>query len=121
METTRLVGLVSTGVGFALLIVTFVLGYYVFEHYQGATPSSDLTTTMGTLLFAAIQALFLGIMGWVGSLLMLRGIDFDQKRFATKSGGICRSLSWGGAGILRDSRICKMSRWLNLWHFPDPW
>jgi len=78
VETTRLVGLVSTGVGFALLIVTFVLGYYVFEHYQGATPSSDLTTTMGTLLYAAIQALFLGIMGWVGSLLMLRGIDFEK-------------------------------------------
>ncbi len=33
---------------------------------------------MGTLLFASIQALFLGIMGWVGSLLMLRGIDFEK-------------------------------------------
>ena len=78
METTRLVGLVSTGVGFALLIATFVLAYYVFAHYQGTAPSGDLTTTMGTLLYAAIQALFLGIMGWVGSLLMLRGIDFEK-------------------------------------------
>jgi hypothetical protein len=78
METTRLVGLVSAGIGFALLIITFALGYLVFQHYQGAAPSGDLTTTMGTLLFAAIQALFLGIMGWVGSLLMLRGLDFEK-------------------------------------------
>jgi len=78
VETTRLVGLVSTAVGFALLIVTFALGFFVFQHYQGAAPSGDLTTTMGTLLYAAIQALFLGIMGWVGSLLMLRGIDFEK-------------------------------------------
>ncbi|MDA4123877.1 MAG: hypothetical protein OK438_00310 [Thaumarchaeota archaeon] len=33
---------------------------------------------MSTLLYAAIQALFLGLMGWVGSLLMLRGIDFAK-------------------------------------------
>jgi len=78
VDTTRLVGLVSTGVGFVLLIATFALGYLVFQHYQGLTPSSDLTTSMGNLLYAAVQALFLGIMGWVGSLLMLRGIDFEK-------------------------------------------
>ena len=54
------------------------MGYVVFQDYRSATPGSDLASSMGTLLFAAIQALFLGIMGWVGSLLMLRGIDFEK-------------------------------------------
>ena len=48
------------------------------EAYRGATATSDLAASMGTLLFAAIQALFLGIMGWVGSLLMIRGIDYEK-------------------------------------------
>lgn len=73
-----MMGLVSAGVGFALLLLTFALGFAVFQHYQSAVPSGDLTASMGTLLFAAIQALFLGIMGWVGSLLMLRGLDFEK-------------------------------------------
>lgn len=54
------------------------MGFSVFLTYKDATPTTDLATSMGTLLFAAILALFLGIMGWVGSLLMLRGIDFEK-------------------------------------------
>ena len=73
-----MLGLGFTIVGFALLLFTFAMGYYVFQTYKNTTPTSDLATSMGTLLFAAIQALFLGIMGWVGSLLMLRGLDFER-------------------------------------------
>lgn len=62
--------------GIVLLLATFALGLELFFTYKGAVPSSDLTTSMGTLLVAAIQALFLGVMGWVGSLLALRGVDF---------------------------------------------
>jgi len=71
-------GLASAIIGLALLIITFVLAWSVFQTYKAATPSSDLTSSMGTLLLAAIQALFLGVMGWVGSLLMLRGIDYEK-------------------------------------------
>jgi hypothetical protein len=78
MKTIRMLGLGSAVVGLVLLLFTFAMGYVVFQDYRGATPSSDLTSSMGTLLFAAVQALFLGIMGWVGSLLMLRGIDFEK-------------------------------------------
>jgi hypothetical protein len=63
-------------VGAALLLMTFALGYSVFSAYRGATPGSDLTSSMGVLLYAAIQALFLGLMGWVGSISMIRGLDF---------------------------------------------
>ena len=69
-------GLSSTFVGLALLLFTFITGYLVFLSYRGATVSGDISTSMGALLLAATQALFLGIMGWVGSILMLRGIDF---------------------------------------------
>jgi hypothetical protein len=73
-----MLGLGSTIVGLVLLLFTFFLGYEVFTSYRAATASSDLATSMGTLLYAAIQALFLGVMGWVGSILMLRGIDFAK-------------------------------------------
>jgi len=77
---TRALGLASAIIGLALLLLTFALGFSVFETYRGTAPSTttDLTSAMGTLLYAAIQALFLGIMGWVGSLLILRGIDFEK-------------------------------------------
>jgi hypothetical protein len=54
------------------------MGYVVLTGYRNMTPSGDLATSMGTLLYAAIQVLFLGVMGWVGSLLMLRGIDLAK-------------------------------------------
>jgi len=73
-----LLGFGSAIIGLFLLIFTFAMGFSVFLTYKDATPTTDLATSMGTLLFAAILALFLGIMGWVGSLLMLRGIDFEK-------------------------------------------
>jgi hypothetical protein len=71
-------GIGSAVIGLVLLLFTFGMGYEVFLSYSAATASSNLASSMGVLLFAAIQALFLGIMGWVGSLLMLRGIDFAK-------------------------------------------
>jgi hypothetical protein len=61
-----------------MLLFTFVMGFVVLNGYRVSTPSTDLSTSMGTLLYAAIQVLFLGVMGWVGSLLMLRGIDLAK-------------------------------------------
>lgn len=78
MKASGSLGIGTAVVGLALLLFTFYLGYNVFLSYRGAVATSDLASSMGTLLYAAIQALFLGIMGWVGSLLMLRGIDFTK-------------------------------------------
>jgi hypothetical protein len=78
VKINGVIGLASTVVGLALLLLTFYFGYDVFTHYRNAVPGTDLGSSMSTLLYAAIQALFLGIMGWVGSLLMLRGIDFAR-------------------------------------------
>jgi len=78
VKTTRILGIVSAVVGLVLLLVTFVLAYSVFVSHQGALTSTDLSTNFASLLQAAVQALFLGIMGWAGSLLMIRGIDFEK-------------------------------------------
>jgi len=78
LKLTGAFGLASSLLGLGLLLFTFAMGYEVFVTYHAASPTSDLAGSMGTLLYAAIQALFLGIMGWVGSLLMLRGIDFAK-------------------------------------------
>jgi hypothetical protein len=75
---TRVLGLGTAVIGLVLLLYTFAMGVFVFQTYRSATPASDLSGSMGALLFAAIQALFLGMMGWVGSLLMLRGLDFEK-------------------------------------------
>ncbi len=76
MKPSGLFGIGSAVVGIALLIITFSLGYALFSSYRSATPAADLGASMGVLLYAGIQALFLGIMGWVGSLMVLRGVDF---------------------------------------------
>jgi len=78
VHVIRALGIGSAVIGLALLLFTFAWGFYVFQTYRSSTPSNDLATSMGALLFAAIQALFLGIMGWVGSLLMVRGIDLEK-------------------------------------------
>ena len=78
VKTNTILGLASAIIGLVLLLFTFFMGYDVFVAYRSSAPNGDLATSMGILLYAAIQVLFLGIMGWVGSLLMLRGIDFAK-------------------------------------------
>jgi hypothetical protein len=76
MKKSSVFGISSAIIGMALLLATFFLAYALLQGYGGAVPARDLGTSMSVLLYAAIQALFLGIMGWVGSLLLLRGVDF---------------------------------------------
>jgi len=101
VKVAGFLGIGSAILGLALLVFTFIMGYYVFLSYQGATASGDLATSMGTLLYAAIQALFLGIMGWVGSLLMLRGTDFVK---VDRGVGVVTFKVDKGVGIMTQSR-----------------
>jgi hypothetical protein len=78
VRTSRILGLASAVIGLVIILFTVGLAYTVFTSHQGALTSTDLSTNFSVLLQAAIEALFLGIMGWAGSLLMLRGIDFEK-------------------------------------------
>ncbi len=68
-------GTVSSIVGIGLLVLTFVVALLILNN-QGNLSFTDITSSMSSLLYAAVEALFLGIMGWVGSILLLRGIEF---------------------------------------------
>lgn len=101
MKVTGAFGLASSLMGLGLLLFTFLMGYEVFLGYHAAPATSDLASSMGTLLYAAIQALFLGIMGWVGSLLMLRGIDFAK---VDRGVGVVTFKVDKGVGIMTQQR-----------------
>ncbi len=74
MEKTGILGFVFVGVGIALLLIVFVLAYQNFGAYT--IPSgADMTSAINVLLEAGVKALFLGIMAWVGSILLLRGLE----------------------------------------------
>lgn len=101
MKPTGLLGVGSAILGLALLLFTFFVGYGVFLSYSGSLASTDLAASMGTLLYAAIEALFLGIMGWVGSLLMLRGTDFVK---VDRGVGVVTFKVEKGVGIMTQSQ-----------------
>jgi hypothetical protein len=65
-----------------MLGATFVLAYDVYNSYLGLA-TSDFNSTavnfvgsLNSLLQAAIVVMFLGIMGWVGSSFLFRGVEF---------------------------------------------
>lgn len=101
MKTIGLLGLGSAIIGLVLLLFTFATGYGVFLSYRSAIPTGDLAGSMGTLLYAAIQALFLGIMGWVGSMLMLRGMDYAK---VDRGVGVVTFKVDKGVGIMTQQR-----------------
>jgi len=101
VKDNRLLGVASTIIGLAMLVITFVMGYVVLTGYRSMAPSTDLATSMGILLYAAIQVLFLGVMGWVGSLLMLRGIDLAK---VDKGVGVVTFTVDKGVGIMTQQK-----------------
>ncbi len=68
-------GVALTASGVALLIVDFILAYVSYASYAAASVAG-LSDSLDLLLLAAIKALFLGIMAWVGGILLVRGVDF---------------------------------------------
>jgi hypothetical protein len=75
MEKPGYLGVGLTAGGVALLIISFVLAYVSYSSYVSASVSG-LSDSLDLLLLAAIKALFLGIMAWVGGILLVRGVDF---------------------------------------------
>lgn len=65
-----------------MLAATFIIAFDVYGVYMGLAQSDfnsagpDFVGSLNSLLQAAIVVMFLGIMGWVGSTFLLRGVEF---------------------------------------------
>ena len=67
-------GIFLTVGGAALLLFVFFTAYGLFQLYSASV--SDFSAALNVVLVAAVQAMFLGVMGWVGSIMLVRGVDF---------------------------------------------
>ena len=73
-------GYVTLFIGVALLAFTFASAYlFLSSNPSIAGSSPDLVTVFGTalapLIEACIRIMYLGVMGWIGSLLTIRGVQ----------------------------------------------
>jgi len=77
-DKVALSGITVLLIGVALLIFTFISAYGFLTQSLSILVSQDLTQTFGQalapLIATCIRIMYLGIMGWVGSLLTIRGI-----------------------------------------------
>ncbi|MEM3832543.1 MAG: hypothetical protein QW128_02955 [Thermoprotei archaeon] len=74
VEKTGIMGFVFIGAGIVLLLIVFVFAYQSYLSYT-IPIGTDMIGAINILLEAGVKALFLGIMAWVGSILLLRGLE----------------------------------------------
>ena len=71
-------GFTVLAIGVGLLLFTFFSAYGFLTAGISPISTQDLIQTfgeaLGPLIAAAIQVMFLGVMGWIGSLITLRGV-----------------------------------------------
>jgi hypothetical protein len=71
-------GITVLCIGVALLIITFVSAYGFLTESIMSLSTQDLVQTfgeaLGPLIAAAIHIMYLGVMGWVSSLITIRGV-----------------------------------------------
>lgn len=82
-ERTERAGLIVLFVGVILLAFTFLSAFGFLSGSISILASTDLTelfgNAMGPLVEAIIRILYLGIMGWVGSILTIRGVQLLKR------------------------------------------
>jgi hypothetical protein len=65
-------------IGVTLLVFTFISAYGLLTQSLSIIASADLVQTfgeaLGPLIATCIRIMYLGVMGWVGSLLTIRGV-----------------------------------------------
>lgn len=88
MEKAELMAYILIIVGVILLIFTFAMAFVMITAELGILPSSNLSEALGDIIgpiaAALIRVLYLGVMGWTGSIATMRGIQFyrEAKRTA---------------------------------------
>jgi hypothetical protein len=77
-DKIALSGITVLLIGVALLIFTFVSAYGLLTQSLSIIASEDLVQTFGEalapLIATCIRVMYLGVMGWIGSLVTIRGV-----------------------------------------------
>jgi len=77
-DKIALSGVTVLMIGVALLIFTFISAYGFLTQNLSIIASEDLVQTFGEalapLIATCIRVMYLGVMGWIGSLLTIRGV-----------------------------------------------
>jgi len=78
MEKSEASGIAVFLIGIALLVITFVDAYLFLKKDVSILPVPHLMAAFGEalapLIEASIRMMYLGVMGWIGSTLTMRGI-----------------------------------------------
>lgn len=71
-------GIAVLAIGVALLIFTFISAYGFLTQSLSIVPAQDMVSTFGgalaPLITTCIHVMYLGVMGWIGSLVTIRGV-----------------------------------------------
>jgi len=71
-------GITVLMIGVALLIFTFISAYGFLTQNLSIVATQDLVTTFGgalaPLITTCMHIMYLGVMGWIGSLITIRGV-----------------------------------------------
>lgn len=83
IERPELVAYILIVVGLLLLIFTFIMAFLMLTSVIGIPTSMDLSRALGEILGpiaeAVIKIMFLGVMGWTGSIATMRGIQLYKE------------------------------------------
>jgi hypothetical protein len=78
MKTSEAPGFAVLLIGVALLVTTFVDAYLFLKEDVSILPVPNLIAAFGEalapLIEASIRMMYLGVMGWIGSTVTIRGI-----------------------------------------------
>ena len=78
MKTSEAPGIAVLLIGVALLVTTFIDAYLFLTEDISILPVPNLIAAFGEalapLIEASIRMLYLGVMGWIGSTVTIRGI-----------------------------------------------
>jgi len=80
IDRNEIIGMVILSIGLVFLLLTFYMAFLYLTAKLNIITHSDLVRSLGEILGpiteAIIRIMFLGVMGWIGSLTTIRGMQF---------------------------------------------
>jgi len=80
MESSEASGIAVLLIGIALLVTTFIDAYLFLREDVSIVPIHGImaafSEALAPLIESCIRIMYLGLMGWIGSTLTMRGITF---------------------------------------------